>query len=61
MLVILLHQCRFISGDECITLIMREAMQVSMQEVYRKSQYLSLNLAVNLKWLLGCLLPLVER
>lgn len=61
MLVILLHQCRFISDDKFIILVMREATQVSMQEVYRKSQCLSLNLAMNLKQLLGCLLPSVER
>lgn len=60
MLVILLHQCRFISGDKFIILVMREATQVSMQEVYRKPQCLSLNLS-NLKQLLGFLLPPFER
>lgn len=61
MLLILVHQCRFINGDKFIILVMREATQVSMQEVYRKSQCLSLNLSVNLKQLLGFLLSPFER
>ena len=61
MLLILVHQCRFINDDKFIILVMREATQVSMQEVYRKSQCLSLNLSVNLKQLLGFLLSPFER
>lgn len=54
--MIMMCQCRFVAGKNCIilavTLIVVESVHVWGHGVYRKSLYLPLNVIVNLKLLL---------